>query len=81
MKRDNVVIFQCLLSVVLIAVAGLAGLGLLASARLSQQSKVAPQASRDLVLADHAEWNQFYNAVSVGRTTEVPQPSDAAPTN
>ena len=80
MKRDNILLFQCLLSIGLIALVGWAGLGLFA--RLSQQSKVGPPASRSLVFADHAEWNQFYDAVGgVGRTAEVAQPADAVPEN
>jgi hypothetical protein len=70
-KRDKILYFQCLLSVVIIALAGLIALGLLAKVRLSQQSKMGPlEASRNLIFADHAEWNQFYEAV--GANAEVP---------
>lgn len=64
---------------------GMAGLGLFAAAR---QSKMGPlEASRSRAFADHAEWNQFYEADSVrrfvglGRKAELAQPADAAPEN
>ncbi len=85
MKRDKALLFQCLISVVLVALAGLAGLGLFASARLSQQSKMGPlEVSRNLASPDHAEWNQFYDAVNgwrfvePGRKQEAAKPADAA---
>jgi hypothetical protein len=82
-KRDKALLFQCLVSAVFVALAGLAGLSLFATARLSQQPKVEPlEASRNLAFADHGEWNQFYDAVvGVGRTAEIPQPADAVPEN
>lgn len=80
MKRDSALLFQSLLSLALIAFAGLFVVGLLASARLSQQAQEPPEASRDPVVADPAEWKQFYDAV-VGseRTADVAQPAEAAP--
>lgn len=83
MKRDKALLFQCLISAVLVALAGLVGLSLFATTRLSQQSKVGPlEASRNLALADPGEWNQFYDAVvGLGRAAEIPQPADAVPEN
>ena len=82
MKRDSSLLFQSLLSLALIAFAGgLVTIGLLASARLSQQTKEEPsEASRNLVSTDDAEWNQFYDAVARSeRTAEVAQPADVVP--
>lgn len=87
MKRT--LLLQCLSSVALIALAVWVGLGLITSVQLSKQSKVGPldEASRNPVSANHAEWNQFYDAVRVGRADpatasrmsvdQVPGPSTA----
>ena len=68
------------------ALVGTAGLGLLAVAQ--SQSKMGPlEAARNRAFADHAEWNQFYDADSVrrfvglGPKAEIAQPADAAPEN
>jgi hypothetical protein len=73
-------LFQSLLSLALIAFAGLVVFVLLSSARLSQQTTEPLEASRDPAVTDRAEWKQFYDAV-VGneRTAEIAQPADAAP--
>ncbi len=79
MKRDSAVLFQVLLSlVIIIAFAGLVGIGLLASARLSLQSKEPVETTQNLLFTD--ELNQFYDAV-VGseRTAEVSRPADEIP--
>ena len=88
MKRDKTLYLQCLLSVVIIALAGLVALGLLANVRSSQHSGVGPlEASHNLAFADRAEWNQFYEAVSVrrfvglGPKAEVAAPPDAVREN
>ena len=82
MKRDRGLLFQSLLSLVLIALAGLVGIGLLASGRLWQQTKEPLEVSRNLILTDHAEWNEFYDAVvGFGRTAETVAPADAVPEN
>jgi hypothetical protein len=78
-KRDRALLFQSLLSLALVAFAGLFVVSLLTSVRLSP-SKGPPEASRDLAVADRAGWNQFYDAV-VGsdRAPEVAPPADAMP--
>ena len=66
------------------ALVGMAGLGLFAVAQ--SRSNMGPlEASRSRAFADHAEWNQFYDADSVrrfvglGRKAEIAQPADPAP--
>jgi hypothetical protein len=73
-------LFQSLLSLALIAFAGLVGFVLLTSVRSSQQVKVPPEASLEPVVTDRAEWKQFYDTV-VGseRPADVAQPADAVP--
>ena len=80
MKRDSGLLFQSLLSLAFIAFAGLIGLSLITSLRLPQQTEEPPEVSGDQVVADRAEWKQFYDAV-VGseRAAEVAQPADAVP--
>lgn len=79
MKRDKTLLFQSLLSLALIAFAGLVVVGLLANARLSQQTRGPSAVSPNPDFTDHAGWQQFYDAVAgFERTAEVP-PADAVP--
>ena len=61
MKRDSGLLFQSLLSLAFIAFAGLIGLSLITSLRLPQQTTELPEAPGDQVVADRAEWKQFYD--------------------
>jgi hypothetical protein len=78
-KLDRTLLFQGLLSLALVAFAALFAISLLTSLRPPPTGE-PPEASRDLIVADRAEWKQFYDAV-VGseRAPQVAQPADPAP--
>ena len=55
-------------AVLAIAVLGAISVGLLATVRLTSQSKVGPlESSRNLTFADRSDWNQFYHPDSLRR--------------